>query len=212
MKKFLPFIGCLLLVLCFGLKVTAQQKDTVIQLYGVVMTADSLQGLDGVSVSVLGKGRGTITNYQGVFSIAVLKGDEIEFTYVGYKPKTVQIPRNLQGNEFNVVQLMISDTNFLAATVIRPRPSRQQFERDFVNTQVDDDMYELARQNVEENKRLALMRSLPADGKEAVNYVMRQTANKATYAGQIPPMNILNPFAWQQFVKAWKRGDFKKKK
>ena len=56
------------------------------------------------------------------------------------------------------------------------------------------------------------MRSLPADGKEAVNYALRQTANKATYAGQIPPMNILNPFAWQQFIKAWKRGDFKKKK
>lgn len=212
MKKFLPFISCLLIVLCTGIKVTAQQKDTVVQLYGVVMTADSLQGLDGVSVSVVKKGRGTITNYQGVFSIAVLKGDEIEFTYVGYKPKTVTIPHNLQGNEFNVVQLMISDTNFLAATVIRPRPSRQQFERDFVNTQVDDDMYEMARQNMEENRRVALMRSLPADGKEAVNYVMRQTANKATYAGQIPPMNILNPFAWQQFVKAWKRGDFKKKK
>lgn len=212
MNKFLVFISCCVTILCCSLKAGAQQKDTVVQLYGVVMTADSLEGLDGVSVSVKGKGRGTITNYQGVFSIAVLKGDEIEFTYVGYKPKTVQIPRNLQGNEFNVVQLMISDTNYLAATVIRPRPSRQQFERDFVNTQVPDDMYELARQNMEENKRVALMRSLPSDGKEAVNYVMRQAANRATYAGQIPPMNILNPFAWQQFVKAWKRGDFKKKK
>lgn len=194
------------------MKVNAQQKDTVVQLYGVVMTADSLEGLDGVSVSVVGKGRGTITNYQGVFSIAVLKGDQIEFSYVGFKPKQVIVPRNLPGNEFNVVQLMISDTNYLAATVIRPRPSRQQFERDFVNTEVPDDLYETARQNISENKRLALMRSLPSDGKEAVNYVMRQTANKATYAGQIPPMNILNPFAWQQFVKAWKRGDFKKRK
>ena len=212
MNKIFSFLICLIIVLSIGIKAEAQQKDTVIQLYGVVMTADSLQGLDGVSVSVLGKGRGTITNYQGVFSIAVLKGDEIEFSYVGYKPKIVKIPRNLQGNEFNVVQLMISDTNYLAATVIRPRPSRQQFERDFVNTDIPDDMYETARQNVEENKRLALMRTLPADGKEAVNYVMRQSANRATYAGQIPPMNILNPFAWQQFVKAWKRGDFKKKK
>jgi hypothetical protein len=212
MNKILLPLSCCLAFLCCYINAGAQQKDTVVQLYGVVMTADSLEGLDGVSVSVIGKGRGTITNYQGVFSIAVLKGDEIEFTYVGYKPKTVQIPRNLQGNEFNVVQLMISDTNYLAATVIRPRPSRQQFERDFVNTQLPDDMYEMARQNMEENKRIALMRSLPSDGKEAVNYVMRQTANRATYAGQIPPMNILNPFAWQQFVKAWKRGDFKKKK
>ena len=37
-------------------------------------------------------------------------------------------------------------------------------------------------------------------------------AGKTYYAGQIPPMNIFNPFAWAEFVKAWKRGDFKKKK
>lgn len=212
MNKFLRFCGvCLFFLWCYQ-PVIAQQKDTVVQLYGVVMTADSLQGLDGVSVYVKGKGRGTFTNYQGVFSIAVLKGDEIEFTYIGYKPKTVKIPLNLQENEYSIIQLMVTDTNYLAATVIRPRPTRQQFERDFVNVTVPDDMYETARQNTEENKRLALMRSLPSDGKEAANYVMRQTANRATYQGQIPPMNILNPFAWQQFIKAWKRGDFKKKK
>lgn len=212
MNNILRLTGFWILCLFFTKPLMAQQKDTVVQLYGVVMTADSLQGLDGVSVYVKGKGRGTFTNYQGVFSIAVLKGDEIEFTYIGYKPKTVKIPRNLDGNEYNVVQLMVSDTNYLAATVIRPRPTRQQFERDFVNTTVPDDLYEVARQNTEENKRMALMRSLPNDGKEAVNYVMRQTANRATYQGQIPPMNIMNPFAWQQFIKAWKRGDFKSKK
>lgn len=195
----------------FSLPAKAQQKDTVVQLYGVVMTADSLEALNGVSISVLGRGRGTITNYQGVFSIAVLKGDEIEFSYIGYKSKKISIPRNMEGIEFNVVQLMVSDTNYLPATVIRARPSRVQFERDFVNTEVPDDMLETARQNVETQKRIALMRSLPADGREAVNYSLRQTANKATYAGQIPPMNIMNPFAWQQFIQAWKRGDFKKK-
>jgi len=212
MNKFLRFSGLFLLIIWFSKPASAQQKDTVVQLYGVVMTADSLQGLDGVSIYVKGKGRGTFTNYQGVFSIAVLKGDEIEFTYVGYKPKTVVIPHNLQGNEYSIIQLMVTDTNYLAATVIRPRPTRQQFERDFVNVTVPDDMYETARQNTEENKRVALMRSLPNDGKEAINYVMRQTANRATYQGQVPPMNILNPFAWQQFIKAWKRGDFKSKK
>jgi hypothetical protein len=24
-------------------------------------------------------------------------------------------------------------------------------------------------------------------------------------------MNIFNPFAWAEFIKAWKRGDYKKK-
>ncbi|RYY10091.1 MAG: carboxypeptidase-like regulatory domain-containing protein, partial [Chitinophagaceae bacterium] len=26
------------------------------------------------------------------------------------------------------------------------------------------------------------------------------------------PQNIFNPFAWNEFIKAWKRGDFKNKK
>jgi hypothetical protein len=53
---------------------------------------------------------------------------------------------------------------------------------------------------------------LPSDGREAVNYQLRQQANKYYYAGQIPPMNILNPAAWADFIKSWKRGDYKRKK
>ena len=26
---------------------------------------------------------------------------------------------------------------------------------------------------------------------------------------KLPPQNIFNPFAWAEFIKAWKRGDFK---
>ncbi|MFX6226188.1 hypothetical protein ABTF68_22175, partial [Acinetobacter baumannii] len=59
--------------------------------------------------------------------------------------------------------------------------------------------------------RRILLNSLPADGREAVNYQLRQAANKYYSAGQIPPMNILNPAAWMDFVQAWKRGDFKRK-
>ncbi len=195
----------------YGQTPTPSRQDSVVQLYGVVMTADSLVGLDGVSIVVKGKGRGTITNPQGVFSIAVLKGDEIEFSFIGYESRRVTVPRNLEGNEFEVIQLMVTDFNYLPATIIRARPTRPQFERDFVNTQIPADEYELARQNLEEGKRMALMRTLPSDGREAVNYSLRQNANRATYSGQLPPMNILNPAAWQQFIKSWKRGDFKKK-
>lgn len=195
-------------------KLQAQQQasNNVVQLYGIVMTADSLRGLDGVSVSVKGKGRGTITNWQGVFSIAVLKGDVVEFTFVGYKPKSVTVPKNLDGNEYSVIQLMTSDTNYLPGTVIRAKPTRAQFERDFVNTDIPADEYEIARQNTDEQKRAALMTSIPSDGKEAINYTLRQRANAAYYTGQLPPQNIMNPFAWNEFIKAWKRGDFKKKK
>jgi hypothetical protein len=32
------------------------------------------------------------------------------------------------------------------------------------------------------------------------------------YYKQAPPQNYLSPTAWMQFIEAWKRGDFKKKK
>ena len=123
MKKYLLlfFIICCLAVT----KVHAQfetVRDSVVQLYGVVMTADSLVGIPAVSITVRGTNRGTMTNNQGVFSIVVLKGDEIEFTHVSYKPKLVTIQRNLEGNQHSVVQLMVEDTVYLPATIIKPRP------------------------------------------------------------------------------------------
>ncbi len=203
-----------LILVGFGFSAHAQFekiKDSVVQLYGIVMTADSLQGIPSVSVVVKGQNRGTITNDQGVFSIVVMKGDKVEFTSIGYKPKLVDIPRELEGNQFSVIQLMVTDTVYLPATIIKPRPTRAQFDRDFVNTQVPDDQIEIARQNTEEGKRRILARSLPADGKEAANYTLRNQANRYYYQGQAPPQNIFNPFAWSEFIQAWKRGDFKNK-
>jgi hypothetical protein len=212
MKKilFVFFVfACLL-----GIKAHAQfetVKDSVVQLYGIVMTADSLVGVPAVSIMVRGQNRGTITNNQGVFSIVVLKGDVVEFTHVSYKPKLVTIPLNLEGNQYSVVQLMVQDTVYLPATIIKARPSRQQFERDFVKMKVPDDDIEVARQNNSVAKRRVLMQSTPGDAGEATSLQFRNIANKATYQGQIPPQNIFNPAAWAEFIKAWKRGDYKRK-
>ena len=187
-------------------------KDSVVQLFGVVMTADSLQGIPSVSIVVKGAGRGTYTNEQGVFSIVVLKGDIIEFSSVGYKPKEVQIPRDIEGNQQSIIQLMVTDTQYLPATIIRPKPTREQFERDFVNVAVPDDQYEIARKNTEESRLRMLQKTLPADGGEATNFKLKSNAARSYYSGQAPPQNIFNPFAWSEFIKAWKRGDFKNNK
>jgi hypothetical protein len=186
-------------------------RDSVVQLYGVVMTADSLVGIPAVSVMVKGQNRGTLTNNQGVFSIVVLKGDQVEFSHVTYKPKTISIPRNLEGNQYSVVQLMVIDTVYLPATIIRPRPTPQQFARDFANAKVDDDNIEIARKNTDVAKRRILMQTVPADGGEATRVQFNKVANRAVYSGQTPPMNIFNPAAWADFIQAWKRGDYKKK-
>jgi hypothetical protein len=212
------FTRILMVLVVLGLiqKANAQQnnpyRDSIVQLYGVVMTADSLRGIPSASVIVEGKGRGTITSYDGVFSIAVMKGDRITFSSVGFKNNSIQIPLNLANNQYSVIQLLVSDTAYLPATILKPRPTKEQFERDFLNNRFPDDAYEIARKNTDEATRRILLNSLPADGREAVNFQLRQQANKYYYAGQLPPMNIMNPAAWADFITAWKRGDFKRKK
>ncbi|MEI6189197.1 MAG: carboxypeptidase-like regulatory domain-containing protein [Chitinophagia bacterium] len=187
-------------------------RDSVVQLYGVIMTADSLKAVPFASVVVNKKGRGTITNNDGVFSIAVNKGESITFSCVGFKNRTILIPENLEGNQYSVIQLMVNDTNFLPATILKARPTRAQFERDFVNARIDDDLYETARKNTSASQKRIILSSLPFDGKEAVGASLNQQASKYYYSGQLPPMNILNPAAWKSFINAWKRGDYKSRK
>jgi len=212
MKKILLYIGIAFFIIPTTAKAQFETvRDSVVQLYGIVMTADSLVGIPAVSITIKGQNRGTITNNQGVFSIVAMKGDVIDFTHVSYKPKEIIIPKTLDGNQYSIVQLMVEDTIYLPATIIRPRPTPQQFERDFVNAKVNDDNIEIARKNTDAAKRRILLRSVPGDGSEATQLQFRNIANKASYAGQAPPMNIFNPAAWAEFIQAWKRGDFKNK-
>lgn len=212
MRKFVRLLFILLLLSPFAVKAQfSQLKDSVVQLYGVVMTADSLAGIPSVSVVVKGQNRGTFTNEEGVFSIVVMKGDQIEFTSIGYRAKLAEIPKNLEGNQYSLIQLMVTDTQYLPVTIIKPKPTREQFERDFVRIKIPDDALEIARQNNDASKRRLLMKILPSDGREAANTVLRQGAQKYYSAGQMPPQNIFNPFAWGEFIQAWKRGDFKNK-
>jgi len=212
MKKFLLLGIVLSLLAPIAAKAQFESfKDSVVQLYGVVMTADSLRGLPSVTVKLRNQNRGTYTNEQGVFSLVVLKGDIIEFTSVGFKPKIVTIPTNLEGNAFSIIQLMVVDTVYLPATIIKARPRREQFERDFVNADVPADKIEVARQNTLTAQSRILQQSLPRDGGENSRNVQRQYAQMQSYNGQYRPQNIFNPIAWNEFIQAWKRGDFKKK-
>ncbi|HLX66439.1 MAG TPA: carboxypeptidase-like regulatory domain-containing protein [Puia sp.] len=183
-------------------------RDSVVEIFGVVMTADSLKAIPAVSVVVKGRNQGTYTTDQGVFSLVVLKGDVVEFSSVGYKTIDYKVSID-SGNQISVIQLMVTDAQYLPATIIKARPTREQFERDFVNTPVPDDDIEIARQNNSAAKRAVLARGLPANATEAASTYLRQGAQKYYYQGQAPPQNILNPLAWAEFIQAWKRGDFR---
>jgi hypothetical protein len=207
MKRLILYL--LLLVAPYAVQAQFDKlKDSVVEIYGVVMTADSLKAIPAVSVVVKGRNQGTYTTDQGVFSLVVLKGDDVEFSSVGYRTIDYKIPMD-SGNQISMIQLMVIDAQYLPATIIKSRPTREQFERDFVNTPVPDDDIEIARQNNSAAKRAVLARGLPANAAEAASTYLRQGAQKYYYQGQTPPQNILNPLAWAEFIQAWKRGDFR---
>ncbi len=188
-----------------------QFKVSIIQLSGITMTADSLRAIPAVSIMVKGQGRGTISKSQGVFSIVAFKGDTLSFTAVGFKKKDYRIDPTLPGNNYSMIQLMVEDTTYLPVTIIKPYPTREEFERAFVSSDIPDDAYEIARQNTQAARLRALARYTPIDGREGVNMFLNKQAQSLYYAGQQPPQNIFNPLAWAQFIQAWKRGDFKRK-
>lgn len=184
--------------------------DNIIQIDGVTMTADSLRAVPDVTILVKNKNRGIESEYTGVFSIVCYKGDTLQFSCLGFRPKEFVVPADLKGQFFSLIQLMVQDTFYLPETIIRPLPTKEGFNYAFLYWRIPNDKYEMARRNTNSYMLRALAYTLPIDGREAQSRAMQQMAKEAVYYGQRPPMNILNPIAWGQFFEAWKRGDFRK--
>ena len=174
------------------------------------MTADSLRAVPDVTIIVKNKNRGVESEYTGVFSIVCYKGDTLQFTCLGFRPKEFAIPRDLKGEHFSLIQLMVQDTFYLPETIIRPLPTKEGFDFAFTHWRIPSDRYELARRNTDGYIMRALAYTLPRDGHESQSRLMQQQAREAVYYGQQQPMNIFNPIAWGQFFEAWKRGDFRR--
>lgn len=173
---------------------------------------EHLQPVPYTNILVKREGRGTYSDFKGFFSIVVEKGDEVEFSAIGFRAITITIPDSLKENRYSMVQLMTRDTINLPETVVFPWPSREHFKLEFLAMDVTSAMEERAIANLAEESLRRMRNEVSADANEHADYYMRQQAKSYYHIGQNPPMNIFNPFAWKEFFEAWKDGKFKKKK
>ncbi|MFC0604880.1 SusC/RagA family TonB-linked outer membrane protein [Winogradskyella pulchriflava] len=77
----------LLLTLLFSISVFAQE----IEISGVITSASDGMPLPGVSVVVKGTSRGVSSGFDGNYAITVQKGEEIQFSYIGFKTVTITV-------------------------------------------------------------------------------------------------------------------------
>lgn len=188
------------------------QNHNLVQFSGVVVTGDSLQPIPYSSIVVRGSFRGTISDYGGFFSFVAQMGDTIDFSAVGFKKSSFVIPDTLNTDRYSLIKIMSSDTVLLKEAVIYPWPTKEQFRQAFLSLRVPDDDLERAKRNMALEEMRELMVSLPMDGSGNYKAMMVERLNKTYMAGQYPGINLLNPIAWAQFIQAWQRGDFKRKK
>ncbi len=190
----------------------AQKQDRKpIQFSGVVVTSDSLKPVSFTNIIIKDSYRGTTADFNGFFSFVALGGDEIVFSVIGYKKAYYTVPDTLSGDRYSLIQALTGDTVMLAETVIHPWPSREQFKQAFIALKVPADDYDIAMRNLALENLKIMIREHKMDGSMNYKHYIEQQTNKYYYAGQLPPNNLLNPFAWAQFIRAWENGDFKKK-
>lgn len=210
-KTYLLVIFCLTVLTCAAQENSSQEKK-LIQFSGIVVTGDSLNPVPYANVLIKGTRKGAISDNNGFFSFVAMTSDEIVFSALGYKSVTYNIPDTLNFSRYSWIQILNTDTIFFSETIIMPWTGTDQFKKNFVKTETPDN----DQKRAEKNLNLAMMKekyqNLPMDGKMNYrNYVDKQIA-KSYYNGQYMPNNLLNPFAWAQFIKAWKEGKFKKTK
>lgn len=190
-------------------------QDSVIQFSGLVVT----EGMDEeavilpyTNIGILGTSRGTSSDSEGYFSLVAKKGETVRFTRIGFRDVDYTIPDTLSQTLYFYIQIMSEDDHILPEAVIFPWPDREYFKYEFLAIDISDDLREKAEENVAKEVLEELRYSVPADGAETTSLVLRENARNFQYVGQTKPQNIFNPIAWKQFIDAWKRGDFKKKK
>lgn len=213
-KKYLPFFLLFAVIEIFGQK--TKKEPFAIQFSGVVVTQDEKTGdaipLPYTNIYIKGSSRGTISAYDGFFSIVALRGDTIRFSYLGYKTVEYVIPDTLTIHFYSVYQIMTHNDILLPETVIYPWPKKEFFKQELLALDISNELKKQAEENLAQKVIKEMIKEVPFDGVESVNLQLNQIADKAVYTGQYQPMRIFDVMAWQKFIKAWKRGDFKKKK
>jgi hypothetical protein len=180
----------------------------IVQLSGVILNSDSTVAIPGVNIYVPRKGRGTSSNRYGYFSMPVVAGDSVVFSFIGLKRQSLKIPENIEDDKVSYILTMVEDEYALSEIEVMPYPTEEEFKNAILALNIEDEI-QLNRGNLSPQLLLRWAEEMPASGNENfrqfTNQQMMQTMDR--YGPR--PLPLLNPFAWSQFIQSIKRGDLR---
>lgn len=188
----------------------AQEQSDIVEVYGLVVTRGQTAQyayVPFVTVAVKGTTRGTYANYEGMYSIVVKKGQTLSFSAVGFAPRDIVIPEDINGMYHSLtVEMEPTEINMEEITVF-PWPDRDNLAAEFLAMQPNraGQLEAIAKDNLDKKQLLAVANATDMDGKESSIQYLRQQASDYSYQGQQAPQSIFDPIAWGKFFNQWKK-------
>ena len=195
-------------VILFGTYGYSQSGQKVFQLTGVVFGKDSTQVVPGVHVYVPKAGRGTTTNPYGFFSLPVVKGDSVVFSAVGFEKASYVVPDHDKESSIQLIVTLQEDVTYLDELEVFPYPSEEVFKAAVLAVELPN---QRDYDNLQRFLSSAVMReaywNLSASANMNHRFFMQQQQNAIAYRFQPPSNPLLNPFAWNQFIRSLRRNN-----
>ncbi|MDX9773967.1 MAG: carboxypeptidase-like regulatory domain-containing protein [Bacteroidales bacterium] len=202
MKRFL--VICVILLIVVANLFAQNAQSSFIQIDG--LTADE-QGYIVPDVSIYSKHlrRGAASDHRGIFSIISIPGDTVFFSAIGYKSTLLTIPVTISGNHYITDVMMVTDTIMIGEVLVLPWKTYSEFKRAVLENKTIDPLIANMEYNLALIEQQVWSDMRPTPG-QAYRYTMQQMSDNLYTRGQMPTNNLLNPFAWQKFVKGVKNG------
>ncbi len=196
-----------MLVMTLPLLFSQDAGKRYIQIDG--LTADE-QGVIVPDVSIYSKHlrRGAASDHRGIFSIISVPGDTVFFSAIGFKPTLLTVPGSAEGNHYITDVMMVTDTILIGEVIVLPWKTYSEFKRAVLENKPADPLMENMEYNLAMLQQQIWSDMSPTPG-QAYRYTMQQMSDNLYTRGQMPANNLLNPFAWQKFVRGVKDGMLK---
>lgn len=190
----------------------AQDRERkVIQLSGIILNSDSTDAVPGVNIYVPKKGRGTSSGRYGYFSMPVLEGDSVVFSFIGLKRQTFKVPNKVDDDKISLILTMQVDEISLAEIQVMPYPTEEEFKKQVLAFNYEAPMAIDTRGNMSTETLLRWAEGMPASANENWRYFQQGQMLQIQDRYGPRPFTLMDPFAWSKFIQSIKRGDLKKK-